>query len=84
LDVVAFALIIGSDESQSKSQFITQSLGENTIGYRAVKQFFYPPDNVLQCQAMLVRNQSFNFLVMLWLENVMFTKPAHVYFSTLY
>jgi len=46
LDVVAFALIIGSDESQSKSQFITQSLGENTIGYRAVKQFFYPPDSI--------------------------------------
>jgi len=35
-DFLSFALIIGSDESQSKAQFNLQSLGENkTGGYRA-------------------------------------------------
>ena len=32
---LSFALIISSDESQSKAHFNLQSLGENKTGYRA-------------------------------------------------
>jgi len=34
-DFLSFALIISSDESQSKAQFNLQSLGENRTGYSA-------------------------------------------------
>jgi len=41
LDFLSFALIISSDESQSKVQFNTLSLGENkTDLYRAENRFF--------------------------------------------
>jgi len=33
--LLSFALVINSDESQSKAQINLQSLGENKTGYRA-------------------------------------------------
>jgi len=39
-DLLSFALIINSDESQGKAQFNTLSIGENKTGYRAENRFF--------------------------------------------
>jgi len=40
-DFLSFALIISSDESQSKAQFNTLRLGENNSGYRAENVDFF-------------------------------------------
>jgi len=92
-DFISFALIISSDELQSKAQF---NVG---TGYRAEKTdifpqmktsrkvhiclhlIFYLLDNVLQYKAMLIRYQLFYDLhVMLLLVNVMFS-CEHSYFA---
>ena len=41
-DFLSFALIISSDESQSKAHFDLQSLGEIKTGYRAKNIQFFP------------------------------------------
>jgi len=41
---LSLALIISSDESQSKAQFNLQNLGENTTGYRAENMKFVSAD----------------------------------------
>jgi len=43
-DILSFTVIMRSDESQSKAQFIRQSLGENETGYRAknIAYNFFP------------------------------------------
>jgi len=78
-DFLSFALIISSDESQSKAQ----SLGGNKIVYRAENinffhrwkledLFLYPPNIVLLCKAII-----YNCHVMLLLVNVMFPNFAN-------
>jgi len=41
-DFLSFALIISSDESQSKVHFDLQSLGENETGYRGKNIEYFP------------------------------------------
>jgi len=44
-DFLSFALIISSDESQSKAHFDLQSLGENKTDYSAKNRIFSTDEN---------------------------------------